>query len=85
MPAFARWLVLPSGRRLHRVAYLARPEDLLEGETVGGTVMCGLVGPLQVPGAFSRMGLPRCARCCRAVGIPQGKGAPFNYGIQEPR
>jgi hypothetical protein len=31
-----------------------------------------------MPGIFSRMGAPRCKRCCKAVGIPAGNGAPYN-------
>lgn len=39
---------------------------------------CGKEGPFYIPGIFSRMGAPRCKRCCKAVGIPAGDGAPVN-------
>lgn len=33
---------------------------------------------LIIPGMISRMTLPRCARCCRALGYPRGTGSPKN-------
>lgn len=70
-----RWLVLPSWRRLHRVASVT----FVDGQPAGvGYTVCGLRGRLAIPGVFSRLGLPRCAHCCRMVGIPAGNGAPFN-------
>jgi hypothetical protein len=36
-----------------------------------------------MPGFLSRMALPRCAHCCRIVGVKRGKGAPFNQGIDK--
>lgn len=33
---------------------------------------------LAVPGMFSRLSLPRCAQCCRALGGPEGNGSPKN-------
>lgn len=78
----SRWLVLPrSWDRLHRVAcgIVWDDEDMTGG--VGVTV-CGLKGYLIMPGIFSRMGLPRCAHCCRIVGVPEGDGAPFNQHVE---
>lgn len=73
----SRWLVLPSWGALHRVASITweDPPDMIAGE---GVTVCGRRGRLQMPGLFSRMGLPRCAACCRALGIPSGNGAPAN-------
>lgn len=51
-------------------------------EGVGRTV-CGVSGFLRVPGIFSRMSLPRCAECCKRVGVPDGKGNPYNEGMDE--
>lgn len=42
------------------------------------TSICGVVSDFQLPGFFSRMGAPRCKRCCRMLGIPEGNGAPSN-------
>lgn len=81
----SRWLVFPSWNRLHRVAEIEwegdDPEDMRSGT---GTTMCGRKGYLVMPGILSRMGLPRCAHCCRLAGIPRGDGAPFNNDIEEP-
>lgn len=49
---------------------------------VGGAyAVCGARGSFQMPGLFSRMGAKRCKDCCRKLGIDQGRGAPFNDGI----
>lgn len=76
------WLVLPeTWARLHRVAEIVwTDDDMTRG--VGATV-CGRRGDLVMPGLLSRMGLPRCAHCCRLAGIPRGDGAPYNRGIKE--
>ena len=76
-----RWLVLPSWNRLHRVAEI----NWAESETYGeGVTACGRRGALHIPGILSRMGLTRCAHCCRIAGVPLGDGAPFNEGTEEP-
>jgi len=72
-------MVLPSWRRLHRVA-----EIEWEEETWGmGVTVCGLRGRMDVPGFTNRLGMPRCRHCCNAVGVPPGDGAPYNAGIEE--
>jgi hypothetical protein len=79
----SRWLVFPATwNRLHRVADIEweDAEDMIGGE---GTALCGRKGYLTMPGMFSRMGLPRCAHCCRLAGVPRGDGSPFNAGIEE--
>jgi hypothetical protein len=72
-----RWLVLPSGRALHRISEIAPddPDDIVNGE---GVAVCGARGYFMVPGLFSRMGLKRCDHCCDHLAIPRGAGAPFN-------
>lgn len=79
----SRWLVLPSWTRLHRVSEIEwdDPEDMIHGD---GVTVCGRRGWLQMPGMFSRMGLPRCAYCCRLLDVPRGNGAPFNDKSNEP-
>ena len=42
------------------------------------TGVCGETFPATLPGMFSRMGAPRCVRCCDVLGITHGKGAPVN-------
>jgi len=36
-----------------------------------------------MPGIFSRMGAPRCKACCRALGLPEGDGAPYNSNLPD--
>ena len=55
-------------------------DDQIRGE---GITICGRKGSLMMPGIFSRIGLPRCSRCCDILGIPRGEGAPFNQGIDK--
>ena len=86
----SRWLVLSGWNRLHRVS-----DDIVwdgddgiqqDGEDMRhgiGTTLCGRKGSLTMPGIVSRMGLPRCAHCCRLAGIPRGDGAPANSDIEE--
>lgn len=78
--------MLESWRCLHRVSSIdwddwgGEPADKITGY---GRTVCGVEGRLAMPGILSRMGLPRCARCCDFVGIPRGDGAPFNEGMRE--
>ena len=81
----SRWLVLPSWRVLHRVSddMVWEGDDADDMRQGTGTTMCGRKGFLTMPGIFSRMGLARCAHCCRLTGVPRGDGAPFNQDIEE--
>jgi hypothetical protein len=75
----SRWLVTEGWERLHRVSSITWDPDFQGQKIVGrGVTVCGKRGRLQVPGIISRMGLTRCVRCCRILGIPEGEGAPFN-------
>lgn len=73
----SRWLQTARGTSLHRVSAIKweDPPDRISGE---GETVCGKRGWLSMPGIFSRMGATRCRQCCKALGIPQGAGAPFN-------
>jgi hypothetical protein len=81
----SRWLVLPRWGALHRVAEIAWDDDD-PGEMIAGSglTVCGKRGRLVMPGVLSRMGLTRCPKCCKAMGIPNGRGCPGNDGILEP-
>lgn len=80
----SRWLVLPRWGVLHRVSSIKwgedYPEQMINGQ---GTTVCGKTGFLMMPGFMSRMGLKRCPKCCKAMGIPQGDGCPENEGVIE--
>lgn len=79
-----RWAHVGRSYSLHRVAEV----DLwaLERDaSAPGSAVCGRAGELCIPGIFSRMGSPRCARCCAVVGIPRGHGAPFNVLVGEAK
>lgn len=73
----SRWLQFnPRGRRLHRVAEIVWWDgEMIRGD---GVAVCGQRGFMAMPGIFSRMDAQRCPRCCRALGIPNGYGAPAN-------
>ena len=49
-----------------------------------GVTQCGRKLQLFIPGIFSRMGLPRCKRCCTRLGWPQGIGSPKNDALLRP-
>lgn len=48
-----------------------------------GVMKCGRSGFVEVPGVLSRLYCTRCPVCCAVVGVPEGKGTPFNSGIEE--
>ena len=74
-----RWLQSGNRARLHRVASIAWADsDEIWGH---GATACGEFGELHMPGILSRMGAPRCERCCAVARIPAGAGAPFNAGL----
>lgn len=78
----SRWLVLTSWGRLHRVSEITWDDaDMIRGR---GVTLCGRHGYLYMPGVVSRLGLRRCAHCCRILGVPRGDGALYNDGIVEP-
>lgn len=77
------WLCLESWRVLHRISAIT-PADIDDGLPNGqGRALCGASGHFIVPGFMSRMGLPRCAHCCRLLGIPRGIGNTLNGRIDE--
>lgn len=76
------WLVTTHGGVLHH-AEITDPDDLAEIAD-GGTVedvrlTCGRrAKSVTIPGVFTRMGAPRCQRCCDRLGYPHGIGSPKN-------
>lgn len=76
------WLVTKSWNRLHFAdlsdAQVAEMEEncLLYGSV---TLSCGRTAAMvSIPGIFTRMGAPRCIRCCQVRGYPLGNGSPKN-------
>ena len=73
------------GDKLHHVAKILGPDP--DGlPPIGATVRttCGMERVMRVPGIFSRMGAPRCKRCCRKLGWPEGVGSPKNDPTLRP-
>lgn len=63
---------------LHRILRHDRAEWDKNEVWGGGESACGMVATFHVPGIVSRMGAPRCKKCCRKRGIPFGYGNPRN-------
>jgi hypothetical protein len=63
---------------LHRIAAPFSAKDKEGWEFEAGTAVCGLKGTFQMPGVMSRMGRPRCPKCCEIMSVPEGDGAPYN-------
>ena len=78
-----RWMVTSHGDRLHRIASGTVEDDMYVGVR-DGTTVCGLKGRFHMPGFPSRLGAERCWRCCKALGVAYGEGAPYNSGAPEP-
>lgn len=73
------WMISRSGDRLHyMVDESAQSHYDDTGEAQWGVAVCGRAGWWSIPGFFSRLGCPRCAHCCRTLGIPRGDGTPAN-------
>lgn len=64
----ASWHTTQAWNRLH---YL--PEQWPE-EDWEATAICGLTTTFALPGVLSRLGMSRCAKCCRKLGVPRGHG-----------
>lgn len=66
---------------LHRVAepFKVGKKEAWKGHKI--TAVCGLTAVMCMPGVFSRIGAPRCPKCCKALGIPEGHGNPYNHGL----
>jgi hypothetical protein len=77
------WVVSKSWNRLHAVLEFA-DEHKADMETEWAVLSpvrlaCGRVAAgVWIPGFGTRLGAERCKGCCRATGMPQGKGSPKN-------
>lgn len=73
----SRWLVNARWKVLHRISDIEwnDQDQWISGR---GITICGQAGEFRMPGIFSRMELRRCEKCCKALGIPAGDGAPMN-------
>jgi hypothetical protein len=69
------WWDTNRGNRLHAADVAYDPVRDVGGD---GITACSLKTELWIPGLFTRMELPRCSRCCKRLGYPQGKGSPKN-------
>lgn len=77
------WFHSLYGERLHFVPKADTQGDFFDDAThssadTTANAICGLRCDWMAPGVFSRMGMPRCQRCCKALGIPRGSGCPLN-------
>lgn len=77
------WAQFPTGSILHAADTFDGDDGLIP---VGGqgVSVCGRSGRLGIPGIFSRMGAPRCKRCCTVLGWPSGVGSPKNVEELRP-
>lgn len=80
------WVLLGDrGGVLHAVATL--DGDIDDGDDAAcrpGRTACGRTGVLCIPGVLSRLGAPRCRRCCERTGMPHGAGSPVNSPGRRP-
>ncbi|HEY9438048.1 MAG TPA: hypothetical protein VIS29_05240 [Streptomyces sp.] len=80
------WLTTePAARRLHAVAQSEVTWDdiALKGSTHRCRAACGTRINATTPVLGERYKMPRCTRCCRALGIPAGDGAPATNKPEE--
>ena len=79
------WLTCGQWRRLHAipggdVSPEAMRAAIDTAEPLPARAACGLRSGWWLPGMGSRFGLPRCGRCCAALGVAAGNGTPANEG-----
>ena len=78
------WFYTYHATRLHFVPEAGEGYAFWERAVIGSEessyarAACGVKAEWSAPGIFSRMGMPRCKRCCKAAGIEPGEGTPFN-------
>jgi hypothetical protein len=82
------WLTCGKWRRLHAITGTVLTADQMRDHIDHGTrpvlrAACTLRRRWSMPGMFSRVSAPRCAACCRALGIPAGNGTPANENYRQ--
>lgn len=81
------WAWLQTGGRAISLHYChGVTHDDWEEISDGGKVLttaCGKRLEMRIPGVLSRMFSPRCRSCCKALGIPQGYGTPWNANLED--
>jgi hypothetical protein len=79
---FECWLHTAHGAVLHRIVDNVLLKKMKPGKDyfTEGVVesVCGRVAVFHLPGLLSRIGMKRCVRCCKKIGIPEGYGNPHN-------
>ncbi len=73
-----RWVQLAERGVLHRVRHAEDRRSWLIDKRGTAETVCGKTGTAWMPGFLSRLGCPRCARCCRALDLRRGLGSPYN-------
>lgn len=83
------WLTTwESWNRLHAVPGDTMTADEMhdaidDGQPIERRTACGPVLGLTYAGLVSRFSMPRCAHCCKALGIPTGDGTPCNEKAEQ--
>jgi hypothetical protein len=77
------WLTCGKWRRLHAIPAAAiSPGEMRDAIDDALPLVrraaCRMRRPWAMPGLGSRLAKQRCAACCRALGIPTGRGTPAN-------
>jgi len=80
------WVTTKHYRALHHAKFTRKQAKECEGNGAYWDpvkLSCGqTVEQVNIPGVFSRGGfgggLPRCKRCCKKTGLPEGNGSPKN-------
>lgn len=78
------WVETWHGRVLHHAAEVHDEFEFDFDHNGEVTTTCGRRLWAGIPGLFSRMGAPRCKRCCAKLGWPQGEGSPKNDDALRP-
>lgn len=82
------WLQFESSATLHRASVNVQENRNSKWvvRNFTGTTVCGKNSSLLwFPGIGSQLAAPRCRTCCKVVGVPFGKGNPYNDGIAETK
>ena len=74
----SRWCNSAGSRRLHRVRRVDNRRKWNDYPSGYGETVCGRRGLLYMPGFIGRLSTERCAKCCQALKVPRGCGAPYN-------